>query len=123
MMSIKTCYFHIKGKPDNTTRDQNVTDNYIMADLDYVKGRGYAWSIRPIGQYTAGNDKYGYYLMNRLTVYVLKDNKEIYKEILVPCSRRSKTKEREAIELFDSNVVSAIIHRLGYDVDLEGVDI
>lgn len=117
-MNIKTMYFHIKGKPLNTINDQNVTDNYIMADLDYVKGRGYAWSIRPIGQYTAGDDKYGYYLMNRLTVYILKDNEEIYKEIIVPCSRRGKAKEREAIELFNCNVYSAIKHRLKYDVEV-----
>lgn len=116
-MSIKTIYFHIKGKPLNTTNDQNVTDNYIMASIDYTKGIGYTWSIRPIGQYTVHDDKYGDYVMNRLTVYVLKDNLEIWRECLVPTQRKGKAKEREAVELFDSNVLSAIKNRLGYDIE------
>lgn len=118
-MSIKTIYFHIKGKPFNTIQDQDVKDNYVMACLDYVKGKGYTWSIRPIGQYTIHDDKYGDIVMNRLTVYILRDNPEIYKELLVKCSRKGKAKEREAIELFDNNVRNAITHRLGYDIEEE----
>lgn len=57
--------------------------------------------------------------MNRLTIYVLKDNPEIWRECLVPTQRKGKAKEREATELFDSNVVSAIIHRFGYDIEME----
>ncbi len=119
MATIKDVFFHINGKPENTTTDMNVKDNYIMASLDYTKGTGYTWSIRPIGQYTVKTDD-GDYIMNRLTVYILKDNEEIYKEILVPCKRSGKAKEREATELFDSNVVSAITNRLGYDIEMEG---
>lgn len=118
-MSIKTIYFHIKGKPFNTIQDQGVKDNYVMACLDYVKGNGYTWSIRPIGQYTIHDDKYGDIVMNRLTVYILRDNPEIYKELLVECNRKGKTKEREAIELFDSNVRNVITCRLGYDIEEE----
>ena len=117
MPQIKVNYFHIKGKPLNTTNDQNVTDNYILAALDYTKGVGYTWSIRPIGQYTAGDDKYGYCLMNRMTVFLLKDNPEIYKECLVGCKRPGKAKQKEAEELYDSNVISAITNRLGYEID------
>lgn len=117
MPQIKVNYFHIKGKPYNTTNDQDVTDNYILATLDYTNGIGYTWSIRPIGQYTAGDDKYGYCLMNRMTVFLLKDNPEIYKECLVGCKRSGKAKQKEAEELYDSNVISAITNRLGYEID------
>lgn len=117
-MEIKKVYFHINGKPENTTTDMDVKDNYIMASLDYTKGAGYTWSIRPIGQYTVKSDD-GDYLMNRLTVYILKNNEEIYKECLVPCKRSGKAKEREAIEMFDSNVLAAVKNRLGYDVEKE----
>ena len=119
MSSIKTVYFHIKGKPFNTVNDQDVVDNYVMASLDYTKGIGYTWSIRPIGQYTIKDDKYGDCVMNRLTVYVLKDNPEIWRECLVPAQRKGKAKEREATEYFNSYVVSTIIHRLGYDIETE----
>ena len=117
MQQIKSNYFHIKGKPLNTTNNQDVTDNYILASLDYTKGIGYTWSIRPIGQYTAGDDKYGYCLMNRMTVFLLKDNPEIYKECLVSCKRPGKVKQKEAEELYDSNIISAITNRLGYEID------
>ena len=116
MPQIKSNYFHIKGKQLNTTNDQNVTDNYILASLDYTKGIGYTWSIRPIGQYTVYTED-GDFLMNRLTVYILKDNKEIYKECLVGCKRSGKAKQKEAEELYDSNVISAITNRLGYEID------
>lgn len=116
MPQIKSNYFHIKGKPLNTTEDQNVTDNYILVSLDYTKGIGYTWSIRPIGQYTVYTED-GDFLMNRLTVYILKDNKEIYKECLISCKRPGKVKQKEAEELYDSNVISAITNRLGYEID------
>ena len=115
-MEIRKEYFHIKGKPLNTTGDPGVTDNYILATLDYTKGSGYTWSIRPIGQYTVKTDD-GDFLMNRMTIYILKDNKEIYKECLVPCQRKGKVKQKEAEELFEGNVVAAITHRLGYEID------
>ena len=118
-MEIRKEYFHIKGKPLNTTGDPGVTDNYILATLDYTKGSGYTWSIRPIGQYTVKTDD-GDFLMNRMTIYILKDNKEIYKECLVPCQRKGKVKQKEAEELFEGNVVAAIENRLGYKIDKEG---
>lgn len=121
MPTIREKYFHIKGKPVNTTEDQNVVDNYILATLDYTKGIGYTWSMRPIGQYTTKTDE-GSIIMNRMTVYVLKESKEIYKECLVPCKRQGKVKEKEAEELFEGNVVAAIENRLGYEIDEEGCD-
>lgn len=121
MSTIRKKYFHIKGKPVNTTENWNVVDNYILATLDYTKGRGYTWSMRPIGQYTTKTDE-GSIIMNRMTVYVLKESKEIYKECLVPCKRQGKVKEKEAEELFEGNVVAAIENRLGYEIDEEGCD-
>lgn len=118
-MSIKTVYFHIKGTPLNTTDDMHVKKNYMMANLDYTKGVGYTWSIRPIGQYTTRYDD-GDILMNTISFGLFSETPdEIYRECLVKCQRKGKVKEREAIELFDSNVTSAIINRLGYDIDLE----
>ena len=119
-MEIKKVYFHINGKPENTTTDMNVKDNYIMASLDYTKGIGYTWSIRPIGQYTIYDDKYGNALMNVISFGLLSSMpKEIWRECLVKCGRRGKAKEREAIEIFDSNVLAAVKNRLGYDVEKE----
>lgn len=117
-MNIKTVYFHINGTPTNITDDCNVKDNYIMADLDYTKGKGYTWSIRPIGQYTIYDEKYGNAVMNRVTIHLNKNIPEIYDECLVSCNRRGKAKEREAIKLFNCNVYSAIKHRLKYDVEV-----
>ena len=117
-MGVKTEYFHVKGTPLNTTTDMNVKKNYIMANLDYTKGKGYTWSIRPIGQYTIKDDKFGDAVMNVISFGLFSESPdEIYKECLVPCQRRGKAKEKEAIEYFDSNILSAITNRLGYDIE------
>ena len=118
MSYIKEAYFHIKGTPTNETSDMSVKNNYIMANLEYVKGEGYTWSIRPIGQYTLYDDKYGNHVMNVISYGLLsKNNPEIWRECLVKCVRRGKAKEKEAVELFESNVICAIIYRLGYDIE------
>lgn len=118
-MAIKTLYAHIVGTPTDKTDDMNVKDNYIIATLDYTKGKGYTWSIRPIGQYTIYDAKYGNCVMNVISCGLFStigQKPEIYRECLVECGRRGKAKEREAIELFDSNVFSAI-KNLGYETD------
>lgn len=118
---IREAYFHIKGTPTKETADMNERKNYVYAYLDYTKGKGYTWSIRPIGQHTYHDDIARKDFVMNVIAYGLFSNDfpEIYRECLVECGRRGKAREREAIELFDSNVVSAIIHRLGYNIDLE----
>lgn len=120
MPYIKEKYFHIKGTPDKTTTDNGVKRNYIYTTLEYIKGIGYTWSIRPTGRYTWKDEKYGDTVMNVISYGLLsKNNPEIWRECLIPCGRRSKLKEREAVELFDNNVVSAVTDRLGYTIDDE----
>lgn len=113
MARIKELDFHIKGTPDYTTTDQHAK-NYINASLGYDKGKGYFWSIYREGRYTWHDDEYGDRVMRCFT---LGDKAPSLWEYLVPCNRAGKAREREAIELFESNVISAITHRLGYEID------
>ena len=120
MSYIKEAYFHIKGTPTKETTDMNIKRNYIMATLDYTKGKGYTWSMRPIGQHTVKDEKYGDAVMNVISYGLFSSiHPEIWRECLVECGRRGKAKEREAVELFEKNVVSAITDRLGYDIEID----
>lgn len=115
MASIKEVFFHIKGTKDYTTTNQYVR-NYVRASLYYSKGRGYVWSIYRVGRYTWHDDEYG---DMKMQCFTLGDKAPSINECLLPCTRAGKAREREAVELFDSNVVSAITHRLGYDIEAE----
>lgn len=120
MSYIKEAYFHIKGTPTKETTDIGVKRNYIQAVLDYTKGKGYTWSIRPIGQYTVKDEEYGDAVMNVISYELFSSvHPEIWRECLVECGRRGKAKEREAMEYFETHVYSTIINRLGYDIDDE----
>ena len=112
---IREAYFHIKGTPTEETTLQ-LNDNYVHAAIGYDKGKGYYWRISREGRFTVHDDVYGDHILH---AFRLCDPSPSLYEFLVPCKRAGKAKEREAIELFDSNVVSAIIHRLGYDIELE----
>ena len=121
-MSIITKYFHIKGTPTADTSDSGTHDNYIEAFLDYTKGKGYTWSIHPIGRYTIYDEKFGNAVMNAYSFGLFSEvgkKPEIYKECLVECNRRSKFKENLATVLFNQRVVEAVTDRLGYDIELD----
>lgn len=115
MKIIKEIYFHIKGTPHEDEVFETVTDNYVHAKVGYEKGKGYFWQINRSGRYTWQDGDINLIL----NAFQLGDRAPFIHECLVPCGRAGKAKEREAIELFDSNVVSAIIHRLGYDIELD----
>lgn len=115
MAYFRNVDYHIKGTP---TAEQAMTerqDNYVNAVLGYSKGKGYYWRISRMGKFTVSDEKYGDYI---LCSYRLCDPSPSIYEFLVSCNRAGKARQREAEELFDSNVVSAIIHRLGYDIEL-----
>ena len=116
-MAIREMFFHIKGTPDKTTQDSRAR-NYISASLIYDKGHGYLWYIHRVGRYT-WSDQYGDRVMQSYTIGDLAPS--IY-EYILPCTRAGKAREREAIELFDGSVVSAIIHRLGYEIEIDEVE-
>lgn len=116
MPYIKQIYFHIKGTPKEDEVFETVTNNYVNAALGYDKGNGYYWRISRSGRYTIHTNEYGDYVMNS---FQLCDPAPSLYELLVPCKRAGKAREREAIELFDSNVVSAITDRLGYEIEME----
>lgn len=115
MAYIKEISFHIKGMPRENEVFHVCTNNYVNAVLGYDKGKGYYWRISRSGRYTMRGEGYDDTVM---CAFRLADPSPSLYEILVPCSRAGKAREREAIELFESNVVSAIVHRLGYDVEL-----
>ena len=114
--NIKKVYFHIKGMETSKERDGIKGDpNYILASLNYnsVGGLCYFWDIRPVYKYMLGDvemvaEPFG---LAVATPYL--------KESLVRCGRKTSKKEAQAIELFDSNVVSAITHKLKYNIELE----
>lgn len=112
--TIKNQYFHICGMQTSKERTGVSGDpNYIMAGLYYDPKKGYYWDIRPVYLYTLdGIEMVG-------MVYDRKVATGSLSETLVSCSRQSKKKENEAIELFDSNVVAAIGHRLRYRIDTD----
>ena len=116
MAYIKEKYFHIKGTPKEDEVFSTVTNNYVNAVLGYDKGKGYYWRISRSGKYTLRSNEYGDSVM---CCFRLSDPSPSLYELLVPCGRRSKAKEREAVELFDNNIVSAITDRLGYTIDDE----
>lgn len=116
MAYIKEKYFHIKGTPKEDEVFSTVTNNYVHAVLGYDKGKGYYWRISRSGKYTLRSNEYGDSVM---CCFRLSDPSPSLYELLVPCGRRGKAKEREAVELFDNNVVSAITDRLGYDIEEE----
>lgn len=115
MAAIKEMFFHIKGTKDYTTTNQYAR-NYVRASLRYEKGEGYIWTIHRVGRYIWHDEKYGDVAMECFT---LGDKAPSLRECILSCTRAGKAREREAVELFDSNVVSAITHRLGYDIEAE----
>jgi len=116
MKHIKDVYFHINGTPKQEEAFECVTDNYVHAYLLYVKGKGYCWSIHRCGKYIFHDDHTGEDV--KMDSFKLYDRSPSIYECLVPCNRAGKAREREAVELFDSNVFTAIRERLGYDTDL-----
>ena len=112
MAHIKECFFHIVGEPtaEETTRS---TTNYVGATLLYDKGKGYYMMINRCGRFTIHDEKYGNHILNSFT---LGDKAPYLYECVVPCARSGKAKERQAVELFDANVVDAV-KRLGYEID------
>ena len=114
--NIKKVYFHIKGMETSKEREGIKGDpNYILASLNYdsVGGLCYFWDIRSVYKYMLGDvemvaEPFG---LAVATPYL--------RESLVRCGRKTFKKEAQAIELFDSNVVSAITHRLKYNIELE----
>ena len=115
MAYFRNVDYHIKGTPKENEIFDICADNYVRAVLGYDKGKGYYWRISRSGKYTLRMDGYDDTVMR---AFSLGDRSPSLYEILVPCNRAGKARQREAEELFDSNVVSAIIHRLGYDIEI-----
>ena len=115
MKHIKDVYFHIKGTPKQNEVFKTVTDNYVSASLIYVKGKGYYWLIYRCGRYTLHNDCTGEDV--KMDNYTIGGSSQSMCECLLPCNRAGKTREREAIKIFDSNVFTTIRERLGYDTE------
>lgn len=113
MAYIRENYFHIKGTPKENEIFHTCTNNYVSAVLGYDKGRGYYWRISRSGKYTFRGDGFDDTVM---CAFSLGDRSPSLYEILVPCNRAGKSRERKAIELFESNVIDAIT-QLGYDVE------
>lgn len=98
--------YHILGTHDFQTTE--FTDcNYIQALLYYRKGEGYICEIRPVGRY----------IERGILVTVTNHNYPGIEKCTVPCSRRSKKREEEAIFDFKCNLFVRIIRELGYDID------
>lgn len=114
MAAIKEVFFHIKGTKDYTTTSQYVR-NYVRASLRYEKGRGYVWYIHRVGRYTWHDEEYGDTVM---VCFTIGDKAPSLSECILPCTRAGKAREREAIKIFDSEVLD-VIHQLGYDIDEE----
>ncbi len=115
--NIKKVYFHIKGMETSKEREGIKGEpNYILASLNYdsVGGLCYFWDIRPVYKYMLGD------VEMVAEPFSLAVATPYLRESLVRCGRKTSKKEAQAIELFDSNVVSAITHRLKYNIDLEG---
>lgn len=89
--------------------------NYIRASLNYdsVGGLCYFWDIRPVHKYMIDGVEM---VAEPFDLAVATPH---LKESLVRCGRKSSKKEAQAIELFDSNVISAITNRLKYRIDLD----
>lgn len=112
MARIKENYYHIKGTPTQETEKQNA-HNYVGAYLSYDKGKGYVMFIHRYSRWTWHDDKYGDSVMESFT---MGDRSPCLREYLIQCNRASKKREAEAIELFDKNVLNAVID-LGYEID------
>ena len=113
---LRRVCFHIKGMDKASMRD-GVTGNpnYVLATLNYTPKNGwcYYWRISPVYKYMVDGVEF---IAEPFGLSVATGS---LKESLVKCARKSKAKEAEACEYFDSNVVSAIIHRLKYNIELE----
>ena len=112
MARIKENYYHIKGTPTQETEKQNA-HNYVGASLSYDKGKGYVMLIHRYSRWTWHDDKYGDSVMESFT---MGDRSPCLREYLIQCNRASKKREAEAIELFEKNVLNAVID-LGYEID------
>ena len=115
MAYIKETNYHIKGTPREDDAFETCTDNYVVAVLGYDKGNGYSWRICREGRYTLRSEGFDDVVMR---AFNLCDKSPSLYEILVPCNRAGKARQRQAEELFDRNVVSTIKNRLGYDIEL-----
>ena len=114
MAYIRENHYHIKGTPMEDEVFKTCTDNYVVAVLGYDKGKGYYWRISREGRYTLRSEGFDDVVMR---AFSLGDRAPSLYEILVPCNRAGKTRQRQAEELFDINVVNAIKHRLGYEIE------
>ena len=107
-MTINELYFHIKGTPREDEAPKATTNNYVYAAVGYDKGKGYYWLIHRCGKFK----------IDGCTLISFEASEKCIREYLVPCTRASEARKNKATELFCSNVVSAITHRLGYDIEL-----
>ena len=113
MAYFRSEYYHIKGTPKENEVFSTITNNYVEAVLGYDKGKGYFWRISREGRYTLRCEE-GDFVM---CAFNIADKSPYLYEVLVPCARAGKARQRQAEELFDCNVVSAIKNRLGYDIE------
>ena len=111
--TIKDIYFHIKGMQFSSERNSmGQNPNYIHANLIYKTGKGYFWDIRPVHKYMMGD-------VEMVAVpFGVKIAEPRLEEALVKCTRKSANKEKEAREYFETNVASAITHRLKYRIEI-----
>ncbi len=111
--TIKQQYFHIAGMETAAQKNWIKGEpNYIQATLGYDSTKwGLYWDIRPVYKYMAGDVEMVAAVIGCAVATPM------LKETLVACKRFSKKKEAEAIELFDSNLLSAIQNRLKYRVE------
>lgn len=116
MAYIKQAEFHIKGTPKADEVFKVTTDNYVTACLGYDKGKGYYWNIHRSGKYTLKCDGFDDAVM---CCYCLGDKSPSAYELILPVNRASKKREQEAVAIFDTEVVSVITERLGYDIEEE----
>lgn len=108
---LKKQYFHICGMKTAAEKSGISGDpNYICAELLYNPQKGYYSDIRPVYKYMLEDvEMVG-------TPFGCSVAPGMLSEILVPCNRQSKKAEKEAIEIYDRDLMS-YISRLRYRVD------
>lgn len=111
-MRIKEKCYHLKGTPKESEVFKTITNNYLSTRVTYEKGRGYYMVISRMGKYTYDYGD-GTVVME---AFRLADPSPHLFECLVPCTRAGKAREREAVKMFDENILSAIT-KLGYEIE------
>ena len=119
---IKEIFFHIKGTPTVEEAETGTYGNYIKATLHYDLGgynlftyksypRGYYLGVNKIGY---GQNKYSGNVLHWESFRMSKNSGANY--CIIPCNRKSKKKEAEAVAYFDENIMKVIARMFPDDV-------